>query len=692
MKLETEEATSSHSYEHPSSPAPRVAQSATGLSLDRPPVRVVAIRNTAPKVVSKSFLEPRSASGAYGRDEEEASVSTTCMKNLPSAFRLRPRGKPMCTPSPASSASSRGRKRSAQCLATQVVAIGAMSKNLFPSSSLPSESSAGLFASRKSPPSGSFSPIESPQTPGVETSLRNLSIQQSPKIARRPVESSRPLRTETAGSSFKAYHASSPAGSRCYIQSADSTCTGSTPASKLGIDSPSSSTRSSPRFAPCTVILRRETGVASENFIQQHPPLHSGPASLLFSLDGTDGDASDNDLVATPKRYPSAVEYHPRLSNEPSPGNLVCCSSIDAASPSYYGRSYPSPRTPLRTHESQSNGRDYRSSHASLPKFSFTPKSTPKGTDLPRVGNGLILLRPSPQASVLSFKQMTPDTSVLSAPPDFLGTQQKWKYRSSNSLTLTVEGDDAAGSFEPGMPKEGTSYAKFLPQHRDPSFHIPEYDWGDRARSVPSCISQRGLLRPSFAARRTSSTPPLAPDHETTALLGVTAQSFRTPSRSGSLLQAMMEQADDRESALNFDEGDLTDDDDDEGFILTAPGVLAEEHEAQNRDSIRARQRPRLGYAKPNQTRPSMTSLYSSAQTSNTSLLGMDVMQHESSSPACSPRREVPGFNPASKAGSSARLPGSDFLSSPGCSFPMLGLSQSSFAARNIELALDSGG
>jgi hypothetical protein len=703
--LETKEATSSHSYEHLSSP-PRVARSASGLSMDRPPMSVVAVRRTEPKAGSRAFLEPRSASTAYGKDEEEASVSIISMKHVNCAFQLRPRGKPVCTPSPASSAGSRGRKRSARCLATPGLAVGAISTNLFPLS-LPNESLLGLRASPKSSPSGpapyhgSFSPMESPQTPGVESSLRNLSIQ-SPNIDRRPVAASSPLRTQTAGSSFKVYHASSPAGgpSFSYTRTAASTCpAGSTPGSKLGMNSPASS-KSSPRFAPCTVLRGGESGVASKTlFQQQRPPLHSCPGSLLFSLEGADGDASDDEILATPEQYPSAVEYHPRLSDEstlskgPSSGNFVC-PTMDAASHSNPGRSNPSPRTPLRAHESSSSGRNYRSPHLSLPKFSLTPKITPKGTDLPTANDGLIFLMLSPQASVLSFNQMKPDTSVSSV----TGTQQKYKYEStnsnsnSNSLTLTVEGGNAAESFEPGTPKEGKSNARFLPQDHEPSFHVPDHDWGDRSRSVPSCISQGGFLGSSFGSRRTTTTttPHLARlDHETTAFSGVTSQLFLKPARSVGLLQAMME-ADEKEVALNFDENDdLTDDDDDEAFILTAPGVLAEEQEAKNRESIRARQCTRRRYAEPDQTR---RSLYSSAQASDASLLGMAIMQHDSSSPSCSRRGEVPGSNLARKTESGARLPESDLFPSPGCYFPMLGSTQSSSAAHNIGLAVDGDG
>jgi hypothetical protein len=753
--LETKEqaTSSSHSYEHLSSPPGVARQSAAGLSLDRPPMSVVAVRSAPPKAgSSRSFLEPRSAArqaAYYGRDEEEArSVSSTYMKkNVPSrAFRLQPRGKPVCTPSPASSTGSRGRKRSAQCLATEGLAtVIGISKDLFPSSSLSNEQSLlGLVASpKKSPPSlvpavsnhhGSlFSPMESPQeTPQFETFLRNLSIQ-SPKMARRPVESSSrrspaALRTQTPGSSFKAYHSSSltTTGYRCYTPqpaSAGSTCTGSTPGSKLGSmhSPPSCSTaKSSPRFAPCTVLRGRESGVVASKKMtptqQQRPPLHhSGPASLLFSLDGTDGDTSDDELLLAtppPRQPPSAVEYHPRrlLSNEettprskePSPGIDFCPSMIveqDFSSPPKHGRSYPSPRTPLRTqhHKSPSiSGQDYRSPHASsLPKFSLTPKRTPNGTDLLMTGrDGLIFLSPSlhQQSSIVSSsKQMKPDsTSVLLAPRDVAAdTQHKWKYYESankNSLTLSMEGEDTAESpaFEPGTPppNEGTSDARFLPQRREPSFHIADHDRGDRVRrssSVPSRINQGGFLGPSSGSRP----PPLAPssNHETTAFSGVTrtTQFCLTPSRSGGLLQAMMEAADEKETALNFDEGDLTDDEDDDvAFILTAPGVLAEEREAQNRESIRARQRPRRVYAEPDQ------------QASNMSLLGMDIIQP----PSCS-RREVPGFNLASKSegSSSARLPGNEFLASSECFFPMLGSpSQSSFAAHNIGLALDSAG
>jgi hypothetical protein len=288
------------------------------------------------------------------------------------------------------------------------------------------------------------------------------------------------------------------------------------------------------------------------------------------------------------------------------------------------------------------------------------------------IGDDLIFLKPSAQASVVSSKQMKPDASLISAPSDVAGTpQKKWKYESSNSLTLSVEGG-AAESFETGTTNEGTSEARFLLQHREPSFHIPDHDWGDKARSVPSCISQGGSLGPSFGSRRinTSTTPIASPDHETTALSGVTTQSLLMPSRSGGLFQAMLE-ADEKEAALNFDEGDLTDDDDDEAFILAAPGVLVEEREAQNRESSRARQRPRRGYEEPDQTRRSMTSLYSSDQASNTSLLGLDILQQGSYSSSCS-RRAVPGFNLASKSGSSAKPPESAFLPSAGCFFPML--------------------
>jgi hypothetical protein len=89
------------------------------------------------------------------------------------------------------------------------------------------------------------------------------------------------------------------------------------------------------------------------------------------------------------------------------------------------------------------------------------------------------------------------------------------------------------------------------------------------------------------------------------------------------------------EAAMGAD-GDLTDTDDDEPFVLTDPATLAEERETQSR----SRQRPRRSYnsldqqtaGSANNFRQSSMSLASSGYASNTSLLGMDFIRGDSTS------------------------------------------------------------
>lgn len=570
----------------------------------KPPLSFVLVRETTPicaASVSQSVCSMES-SGAFQR----TSMMSSPRASIPSApscggsFRLQPRGRSAL--SPFSSASSRGRKRNAQCL---------------------SPCSATLQAGGAE----STSSVDSPHTqegevqthPAVEFAMESLSIR-SPLVNRLPMDfapaTSSPLMVRPRvpsrsfmGSSFISY-SSSPVGASAYLHPTgrgDSTGSGS---SRFHSMSPASSAKSSPRFAPLTVL--QQPGVGSTETPTKRPPRHGGPSSMMFSLDGSHHRDDDYKVEApvTPPLPPTAVACSPPVS--------TTSSITKDFTPSRTSRN-AHPSTPERTLTMESPGRMRLTPHMSSP-------STPAGQSV----------RSAHDTPLPSIK-LTPRRTPRSAMSNHNGSMQTTPHSAQELGLLPVDfvldrssertfpglyssrhgGEDGISAHLVPPPPNPT---RILPRTR-PSY-LPIPDWCDTEDTSPAQTysyspprdhmrSERLFLDENMGGER-------VPHMQGTSLLA--------PLGNGGFMDAMIS---DQERAAAMDaDGSLSDPDEDEPFILTNPAVLAGE----GRQSFGpARQRQRLSYNSLDQTSPRASSMsLTSAYASNTSLLGVDFIRGDS--------------------------------------------------------------
>jgi hypothetical protein len=657
-------------------PTPPNSLSSSGPSHRRnPPIgmSVVVVRETPPSALSPRTEPIPSRSAFTGRIMEPTSNSPSL---LAGAFRLQPRGKPTATPSPMTA--SRGRKRSAQCLAS--TSMGAVTRSLFSSSessSVPSWASpAGTSHSSypESPPSSTYSPIPMPSE-AMSMDMQSLSIK-SPNISRVlgdcPSPSKHTKVAARTGSSFLLY-SSSPMGSSPMRPSfarprAESTGSGC-----------SLSVKSSPKLALLTVLQRN--GEEMNKTPTQRPPLHGGLSSMLYSLDSKRGDESDDDeeMPRTPIQPPAVVDYVPPFSNGSSISTMRDQESptktrsspqrisqprplqqAKVASPSARGTSQRSPATPprrrthrspfgtpssRRSHRSPYGTPDSRRSHLSphdtpLPRIRLTPRSDASRGILPRL--------PSPSARDLGLMPIDLVIERSSQSPSFLAesaamavaTHHSFSMYSTNSPVTASNDLKQRATTSESAP--GFNMYPSLPRSPRKASYLPIPDWSDD-RSPERPVNHQRFALPSCGIqifpRSCQGTPPHANNNvssshmgmEESPVPGVQTKSLLTPSKSGSILESMME-ADERAAAM-YVEDSLTDDDDDddEAFVLTDPAILVEESQTLGR----SRQRQRRSYTtsldyQSGNVRQSSMSLDDSAHASSASLLGMGFLLADS--------------------------------------------------------------
>jgi hypothetical protein len=597
-------------------------------------ISVVVVREAPPSALR---TEPRPSRSAFtGKIMEPTSNSPYL---LAGAFRLQPRGKPTATPSPMTA--SRGRKRSAQCLAS--ASMGAVTRSMFPSpesSSFPSFASPAGTSHSSCPesPTSTYSPTPL-SSEVMAMDMQSLSIK-SPKISLglggcpSPSKHTKvAVRNVRTVSSFLLY-SSSPMGSSPMRPSF------APPGVEITGSGCSLSIKSSPKLALLTVL--QKNGEEMNKTPTQRPPLHGGLSSMLYSLDSKRGDESEDDeeipRIPTP---PSAVidyvssfcngsgtsttrdEEFP-IKHQSSPQQISQPRTLQqakVASPSARGTHQQSPATPpsRRTHRSpygtSSSRRSHRSpygtpdsrrSHLSphdtpLPRIRLTPRSDASRVSLPRL--------PSPSARDLGLMPIDLFIERSSESPSFLAESTDMAVAAHHAFSIystnspVIASNDLKQRATTSESAPGFNLSPSLTRSPRKASYLPIPDWSDD-RSPERPVNHQRFALPACGIpifpRPCQSTFPHANNNassrhigmEESPVPGVQTKSLLTPSKSGSILEAMME-ADERPAAMDA-EGSLTedDDDDDEAFVLTDPAILVEE----SQDLGRSRQRQRRSY------------------------------------------------------------------------------------------------
>lgn len=524
-------------------------------------------------------------------------------------FRLQPRGR--SNSSPFSITSKRGQKRNAQCLTINSGSITAGAKReLFPSAE------------------ESLSFENSPQTHGerhpvVESAMESLSIK-SPRVQHHdhvvPFTSSRLPSRSFLGSSFISY-SSSPAESVNHIRPrADSL--GSSTSSKNPNSPLLTSTKSSPRFAPVTILQKSGSVVGTPT---NRPPLHGGPSSMMLPQHDESGKSSGDDpsrhVLDTPMHPPQSVPCSPPLSTV-STISKECTPAVskragNPATPDYI----PIIATPVpirrQPHPSQSQmspctpaSRSVRSAHDTpLPSVKLTPRSTPRSCAHSHRGGTSFTSPHSAWELGLLPIDLVLDTSSESR--EFPCGSTRSDEARNNS------GNDDAGCQQLNPTRSCSSY-------------LPRPDWSDD--NPETCTSPP----PATASFHLPPRVPMKPNRTIDEVLVTHGKQdyaavhftslLSAPTMGGFFDELACEQA--RAAAMDT-EGSLSDPDDEDPFILTTPSTLAEE--CQPSLGGPARQKQRLSYNSMEQYNHRASSLsLLSGHASNTSLLGVGFVRGDS--------------------------------------------------------------
>ena len=567
-----------------------------------PPLSVVVVRETPPSV---SASVARSVS-SVGSSEPFRGIpiagSPTGSMPPPSSicsggsFRLQPRGRPGS--SPFSAVSRRGRKRNVQCLSATSASTTVVSKDVLPASE---ESSVSVADSPRT---------QDLEQPAVELSMKSLSIK-SPRVHRAPVDfnaapSMRPRvqPRSVMGSSFITY-GSSPVGCQNYLRPRGDSI-GSAGSSKI-LSSPPSSTKSSPRYAPLTVL---QNVVGSSEIPAKRPPLHCGrPSSLMVSLDGCNHkDGSSKDATPGTPIVPLAlIACSPPVSTTSS--NMDYTPGRPKRNPNY-------PSTPERTPimSSPTAGRasmhmspatpasqSIRSAHdTALPNIKLTPRETPRSDGSNRDG------------SMITSPLAARDLGLLPIGMDFPSSRSETSGK--NPSERTVSGKGQSQHFHLQMPPPAGPRPSYL--------SIPEW-----CNDAPISLSRSPFQSYCLPPREPSRPGPRhafktygeeIPEVKTRSILGPHAHG-------GGFLEHLIRE---QECAAAMDaDGSLSDPDEEEPFVLTDPALIAQDRQS----SGPARQRQRVAYNSFDQATACTSSMsLTSAHASNTSLLGVDLVRGDS--------------------------------------------------------------
>lgn len=543
--------------EGPSTPKISAIDEGHACNDTKPPLDLVCFHEDRSGHLSpRSFGETSSPGGS-------ANSSLVFPSKPAKTFRLQPRTKP-------TSASTRGRKRGAQCLV--------------PSPATEAPEGAGPAIPED---------IESIASFGFELAMESLSIR-SPKTSQSPLSYSGhdsfgcrmpglTMQAGTFGSSFSAYR--SPSNSSGPLPPPSSGASG-TPRS-LVQDSPMTTTTApltanrsaaSPRAIPMLSAVRIENG-SEENAHRQcvmphknRPPLHGRATAMILSLDNARKSLNvvekGENLPTTPVKRPVPVACSPDFT-------VITKEGAPATPPARILT------TPCETPESLMSHNQHSAESTPLPRVKLTPRRTPRSEFL--------------------------DHSELETP----GSGMDLGLMAGEFL----QHDHFADTMEKKPPASVTGSSSYLP--------IP--DWCSDPPMIRRQTSPRAAVFRLAATMHL--TNPEFMTHQTRDIASnenSDANYFRN-SRSPSFIQEMSS-AHARAAAMDAD-GSLSDPDDDH-FILADPATLVHEHVDEP-----ARQRQRMSYSSlegSNLRHSESNSSLAQTHASNTSLLGTDFIMGDS--------------------------------------------------------------
>lgn len=475
-----------------------------------------------------------------------------------SAFRLQPRGKPhMPTPSPARGVAPRGRKRGASCLAATLGSIVPSAPRTNGLINWPLSDEAGLGPSLDAPYASS------------ETFRPGMSFGSPP----RDFTSESPSRMENALQLLSiASPRSTPAGS---VSAESPMMRGTSPfkiyssaspgllrprAESLGSKS-CSTTKSSPKTAPLKVIQHDGTMKMSSSSHHSSFP-GRGSSTVVNSLDHLMTEEANPPM--TPARAPGSVT--------PKDGaTATTCSSgaMHSTPQSHWGETPRSRRI------------DSSPFCSPLPKVKLTPRKQMHSSERPAM------------LSPVDIQFSPSDTSLSIGWPDYLQGSSGGTPRHSTSHPSPAECVPT--------PSNNNVRGRTLP-----SLPVP----GLFSNRPPLIVGDRNSNSNSDAAQRA--------DSKQVSIRSLLAAPL-SPYAIRSMAAAAAAAADGRAAALDCD-GSLTDDDEDESFVLADPAALVEERH-QPEQQTRPSQRRRMS------VEDSVPGGLDANGQSTTSLLGMAFVQ-----------------------------------------------------------------
>ena len=407
------------------------------------------------------------------------------------------------------------------------------------------------------------------------------------------------------------YSAASPGG--CSMRSYGSGSIGSNsrinPGARAGF-SPSGSTKSSPKIAPLTVLQDKGAKVlSSRESYARLPP--RGMNSLWLSLESSSD--SDSDAYSLSPRKDASFRMLPPKTvhcRNPSCDSISMVQNSILSSPGFpspcssFAPSAPRLRTPRSMQARPPRVNQFVSPKEQSPSTPQTP--LPRVTLTPRSTGS----RRSSQVGIHLPRFPSPSDADMDVTSPFLSTAAAASLRDMPSTEVSGNGGSVVG---------GSSFAAiqcFFPESST-SLALSADGSANEDRVGFSSTQEKKAPFPvlSFSTKT---------EEAGDAYMGIQTKSLLTASRSGGMLQAMMEE--DERKAGTGDFGSVSDIDEDEGFILAAPSTIEEERFASCQPARQRRRRSsdRFSTASPNNL--SSTSLAGmNYVNSHTSLFGMDI-------------------------------------------------------------------
>ncbi|CAB9520368.1 expressed unknown protein [Seminavis robusta] len=451
-----------------------------------------------------------------------------------------------------------------------------------------------------------------------------------------------------------------------------------------------SSVKSSPKLAPLTVLKHSKSSQREGN--SGLPPLPGGGmSSLWLSLDSSAGSSSnggdENNHNTPPKddpkmwpprtvhcRQPScdsiSTVHNSVLSPLPRPSPMMS-PRIFSSPASGPPPGIPTPRSKQRRmEESPGLQRTPRTPQTPLPRVTLTPRSTSSrhsrqsGHRLPRFPSpsDIDMDVTSPFLNSTAAASLRGTAATTANRPEgntsgFVSLRRPIFPASSNSLALSADGSTNEGK-DSSVQTEAAK--KPLP--------------------VLWCLPMKAIA--TSPSDKTSL--PSAGEFSGGSFMGVQTKSLLTPSKSGGILQAMMEE----KHSMNGDMGSVSDIDEDECFVLASPSAIEQERFASYQPARQRRRRScdRTSPDSPNESNTNLAGM--NYVTSSTSLFGMDIA-HPTDCNNLTDRKTTNDESPSSPKQSSGPL-GKDQNNSRAQEYQSMKRRKSDASNVSIGLALDS--